>query len=286
MLRSRLATLGCSTLMKSSSIVVPRICPKLNQSNPVMVADPAMMQKMGLSTSALCRSAESASTADHNEAKEAIYIEAMKFVNEHGWSRKTLSLGAEAAGYEGVAEGLFKGGDELVIYFIQDCNEQLVEYLEEMEQMQKNPETKIPITNFIRNAVEFRLRLIIPHIKQWPQGLALLHSPRVIRDTVSISSKMVDDIWYYAGDRSTDLNWYTKRALLAKLYASTQLVLINDQSPDFRDTWDFLDRRLDDIKVMGSVARSLSSVPKSVSKVATSGISSVLNIVGLGQKKR
>ena len=32
---------------------------------------------------------------------------------------------------------------------------------------------------------------------------------------------MVDDIWYWAGDRSTDFNWYTKRALLAGIYTST-----------------------------------------------------------------
>ena len=32
---------------------------------------------------------------------------------------------------------------------------------------------------------------------------------------------MVDDIWYCAGDRSTDFNWYTKRALLATIYSST-----------------------------------------------------------------
>ena len=31
---------------------------------------------------------------------------------------------------------------------------------------------------------------------------------------------LVDDIWYFAGDRSTDMNWYTKRALLAALYSS------------------------------------------------------------------
>lgn len=36
---------------------------------------------------------------------------------------------------------------------------------------------------------------------------------------------MVDDIWYWAGDRSTDFNWYTKRALLAGIYTSTGLLI-------------------------------------------------------------
>jgi ubiquinone biosynthesis protein COQ9 len=38
---------------------------------------------------------------------------------------------------------------------------------------------------------------------------------------------MVDDIWYMAGDTSTDINWYTKRALLASLYTSTGRYIVN-----------------------------------------------------------
>jgi len=224
--------------------------------------------------------------SDTDTVKQEIYMEAMKFVNEHGWSRKSLSLGAEAAGYAGVAEGMFNGGEELVVCFIQDCNMELVEYLQEMAEMQNNPETKIPVPQFIRNAVEFRLRMLIPYIQVWPQGLALLHSPMVIKDTVSISTKMVDDIWYYAGDRSTDINWYTKRGLLAKLYASTQLKMLSDNSPDFNDTWDFLDRRMADIKVMGSMAQNLSKIPQNIAEVGSIGLNTILNIAGIGQNKR
>jgi len=32
---------------------------------------------------------------------------------------------------------------------------------------------------------------------------------------------MVDEMWYWAGDRSTDLNWYSKRAMLSSIYIST-----------------------------------------------------------------
>lgn len=32
---------------------------------------------------------------------------------------------------------------------------------------------------------------------------------------------MVDDMWYCAGDRSTDFNWYSKRAILTAIYCST-----------------------------------------------------------------
>jgi len=220
------------------------------------------------------------------EVKKLIYDEAMKLVCEHGWTRQTLKLAAVNAGYAGEAEGLFNGGEGLAVEFIKNCNEELVAYLKELALIQENPETKFPVPEFIRNAIEFRLRLLIPVLEVWPQGLAKLHSPKVIKDTVAVSTKMVDDIWYYAGDRSTDISWYTKRGMLAKLYFSTQLAMLNDSSPDFKDTWDFLDRRLDDIKIMGQVSRKLSTVPEALEKVGSVGLTTLLNIAGIGQTKR
>jgi ubiquinone biosynthesis protein COQ9 len=46
------------------------------------------------------------------------------------------------------------------------------------------------------------------------------------------------------------LNWYTKRAALSAVYTSTELFMLSDNSPEFRETWKFLERRIDDaIKV-------------------------------------
>lgn len=61
-----------------------------------------------------------------------------------------------------------------------------------------------------------------------------------------------DEIWYLAGDTSVDTSWYTKRASLAAIYASSELFMTTDASKNFRDTEDFLDRRLEDIQAVGS----------------------------------
>lgn len=87
---------------------------------------------------------------------------------------------------------------------------------------------------------------------------------------------MVDDMWYWAGDRSTDINWYSKRAFLAGIYSTTgtshdqdigwalsivistaELFMIQDKSEDFKDTWDFLDNRLRDAQLLGKAARQV-----------------------------
>lgn len=42
-------------------------------------------------------------------------------------------------------------------------------------------------------------------------------------------------------------SWYSKRALLAAIYKSTELSMIQDRSEDFIDTWEFLDRRIEGV---------------------------------------
>ena len=62
-----------------------------------------------------------------------------------------------------------------------------------------------------------------------------------------------DEIWYLAGDTSVDTSWYTKRASLAALYASSELFMTTDTSRNFADTEDFLDRRLEDLQNAGDI---------------------------------
>jgi ubiquinone biosynthesis protein COQ9 len=38
--------------------------------------------------------------------------------------------------------------------------------------------------------------------------------------------------------------WYTKRAALAAVYGTTQFYMIQDNSPDYNNTWGFLNRQL------------------------------------------
>nr|CAB3233010.1 ubiquinone biosynthesis protein COQ9-B, mitochondrial-like [Phallusia mammillata] len=184
---------------------------------------------------------------DENEdfdVKTQILDQALEFVEVYGWSREAISNGAEASGYAGVAEGMFRnGGSDLALHFVRKCNAHFEEYLKSESEKLKETDDKPNVTAFLRDAIEFRLRMIIPYIGSWPQAMSLLLHPSIITSSMGELTRMVDDVWYYAGDTSADIKWYAKRGLLAKLYGSMQLVILTDQSPDFRDTWDFLDRR-------------------------------------------
>jgi ubiquinone biosynthesis protein COQ9 len=54
-------------------------------------------------------------------------------------------------------------------------------------------------------------------------------------------------MWRLAGDTATDFNYYSKRALLAGIYAATLAVFVDDKSEGKADTLAFLDRRIDGV---------------------------------------
>lgn len=56
-----------------------------------------------------------------------------------------------------------------------------------------------------------------------------------------------DIIWNLLQDPSRDINWYTKRATLSAVYSATVLFYVGDQSDGYAETWEFLDRRIENV---------------------------------------
>jgi ubiquinone biosynthesis protein COQ9 len=78
-------------------------------------------------------------------------------------------------------------------------------------------------------------------------ALYLLHP---LRGTQA-SYRTVDAIWRAAGDTATDWNFYSKRALLAAVYAATLNFWLEDKSENHAETWEYLDARLVDVATFG-----------------------------------
>uniref|UniRef100_A0A182SCK6 Ubiquinone biosynthesis protein n=1 Tax=Anopheles maculatus TaxID=74869 RepID=A0A182SCK6_9DIPT len=173
---------------------------------------------------------------------------ALEFVQSHGWSKQALAKGAEAVNYPSVSHGLFpRGGIELVHHFYKQCNLKLIDYLkQETAEVEKvaNP------SEFARKAIEFRLHLLEPYLKYWPQALGLMALPPNAPHSLANVLTLVDDICYYAGDRSVDFNWYTRRIGLACIYKTTELYMLQDASVGFEKTWKFLERRMEEASMV------------------------------------
>jgi len=214
------------------------------------------------------------------EIRSKIMDAALPFVSHYGWSRETISKGAESIGYPGVVHGMFpKGGIELVHYFYLRCNQQLIEQLKsEMEKKKShNP------VEFVTRAVQLRLQMIEPYSAHWPQALGLMSLPPNVPTSLAHLLTLVDDICYYAGDRSVDFGWYTRRIGLATIYKMTELYMLQDKSMEHLDTWKFLERRIEEGNQIQEV---LNVGDQTTKKALNSAFLTARNILGINFNRR
>ncbi|XP_054862333.1 ubiquinone biosynthesis protein COQ9, mitochondrial isoform X2 [Amphiprion ocellaris] len=265
-------------------------------------SDPAAEQPERPNTSYQDQSGEHGEEYETEEQLQSrILTAALEFVPLHGWSMEAIAAGAETLGLSSASTGMFyNGAGDLVLHFIAHCNSQLTEILaEQHKQVQLGQAEPKKTADFLREAVETRLRMYIPYIETWPQAMSILLLPHNIPDSLKHLSSMVDDIWYYAGDRSTDvsgsslnvrpttsqMNWYTKRAVLTGIYNTTELVMLQDSSPDFQDTWSFLDNRIQDVVNMASSAKQVQSTGEAVVQGLMGAAVTLKNLTGLNQRR-
>ncbi|XP_072823529.1 ubiquinone biosynthesis protein COQ9, mitochondrial isoform X2 [Vicugna pacos] len=122
-------------------------------------------------------------------------------------------------------------------------------------------------------------------IAEGAQALSVLMLPHNIPSSLSLLTSMVDDMWHYAGDQSTDFNWYTRRAVLAGIYNTTELVMMQDSSPDFEDTWRFLENRIKDAMNMGHTAKQVKSTGEALAQGLMGAAVTLKNLTGLNQRR-
>ena len=91
--------------------------------------------------------------------------------------------------------------------------------------------------------------------------IAFLALPANLPLAARLLYRTTDAIWFAAGDRATDFSFYTKRGLLAGVYASTILYWLGDGTRQGEATSAFLDRRIGDVmripKLRGRIAERL-----------------------------
>lgn len=79
------------------------------------------------------------------------------------------------------------------------------------------------------------------------RGATLFALPNHAAEGARLIWGTADAIWTALGDRSEDINWYSKRATLSGVYGATVLYWLGDDSPDHQATRDFLDRRIEEV---------------------------------------
>jgi len=161
-----------------------------------------------------------------------------------GWTQGMLARAATSVGFTAFdVKRTFPGGvSEVLDYFAKRADAQMSDSLARDYHL---PSMKI--RERIATAVMVRLRAQAPHREAIRRMIGYYAMPWNAPAALKQLYATVDAIWFAAGDTSTDYNFYTKRLLLAKVYASTVTVWLEDRTPDFADTQSFLYRRIEDV---------------------------------------
>ncbi|GLC40969.1 hypothetical protein PLESTB_000961500 [Pleodorina starrii] len=197
--------------------------------------------------------------------RQSLLDGALKHVAERGWTEAALIAAARDLKLSPAIIGLLPRGEgDLVEFFIELCNARCIKELE----LKKQELEGLALNERVAKALQLRLELLQPVIDTWPQALAVAARPSNAPHSAKLLFSLVDDLWAALGDGSTDVTWYSKRAVLAGVYASTSLYMITDYSPGFKDTWEALRRRVDEGLALDA---SLQRVARSTPTATTSG---------------
>lgn len=99
----------------------------------------------------------------------------------------------------------------------------------------------------VARLVRLRIEAVAQEREAVRRAASLFALPLHAAEGAGLIWDTADAIWTVLGDTSRDLAWYTKRASLSAVYGSTVLYWLGDDSEDARATWEFLDRRIDDV---------------------------------------
>lgn len=180
---------------------------------------------------------------DKQKAAKDIITAALPHVPFDGWSLKSLAQGAEDAGYtrSDMLRVFPAGHMQAVDYFFALSDDALKEALKSyhLESMK--------IRERIALAVRLRIEVHDGHKEALKRAVSLYMLPFNLGRAMHSLYRTMDAIWHAVGDRSTDFNFYSKRATLAGVYVATLNYWITDESPGHRATWEYLDRRIETV---------------------------------------
>lgn len=160
-----------------------------------------------------------------------------------GWSETALENSAKGARIDpAVARLAFPGG-------AMDMIGAWIESVDQALEQAFSPEViaSMPIRERIRALVLFRLEELGKAEEALRRALAIQAMPQNIARALRSGWSSADCMWRLAGDRATDYNYYSKRAILATIYAATLAVFIDDQTDEKAETRAFLDRRIEGV---------------------------------------
>ncbi|KAI4335186.1 hypothetical protein L6164_013856 [Bauhinia variegata] len=244
------AFIGSSRLSTSQSQPFCNEQPPLNQGPNF--PDSSSSSSSSTSSSSTWSASSTAEDARHHETprhraqyqdeQARVLSASLPHVIKLGWTEAALIAGTREVDLSPSIIGSFPRKEAaLVEFFMDDCLQRLIDRIDSDEGL-KNMSPSDCLSKLIR----IRLEMQAPFISKWPQALSIQAQPINVPTSFKQRAMLIDEICHAAGDNASDIDWYVKRTVLGGIYSTTEIYMLTDSTPEFRDTWAFLDARVKD----------------------------------------
>lgn len=186
------------------------------------------------------------------QARQAILLQLLADVPFDGWTDSSIEKAALAAGYDALTGyrafplGVGQAVEAFSLYIDQEME----------RRMQGHPRwLQWRMTEKVIQSIIARLETMAPYRETVRRTLAY-YTLHPLQGSKRMCTT-VDAVWRLAGDRASDYNFYTKRSLLAGVYAATLSYWLEDTSENFTETQGFLRRRIADVMKIPQLKQKL-----------------------------
>ena len=153
---------------------------------------------------------------------------AKEFVSENGLTKNCLENISKKYGLNTDETDLLfpQGNIDLIKFALEQLNNDLEVYCRQIDLI------RLPIHKRIREVLLSKISLMN---KDKPFYRSIFLNLLIPKKNFSLSSQLynsVDQLWFIAGDSSTDFNFYTKRLILSGIYSRVMLFFFNNNNQE------------------------------------------------------
>jgi len=177
-----------------------------------------------------------------------------------GWTDAAFEAAAKDAGLTAGEAALAcpRGAADLFDAFADRADQAMLQALEDLDL------ASMRYSQRVNAAVQVRLQAQEPYKEAARAMTRALTRPDRAPIAARLLWRTADHIWRALGDTSTDENYYSKRAILSGVLASTYARWFSDDSVNHEDTWAFLDARIANVMQFEKFKARLKPLSESV----------------------
>ena len=137
-----------------------------------------------------------------------------------------------------------KGINDVLLYF----NEMIGLNLQGLTKLKLK---KLSVSEKIKFLLFSRLEILEKEKINFKPLLRYLILPQNLLFTNKLLFKVCDEIWFLAGDKSLDFNYYSKRIILMNIYSTGLIYWVFDKSPKKIKSNEFISKQIKNVSKIG-----------------------------------